>query len=54
MSIKAFGIQTPAIVQQKKDGRYQLISGHRRKKACEIAGIEKLPCIIREYNSYAR
>ena len=49
-SIKSFGIQTQAIVQQKKDGRYQLISGHRRKKACEIAGIEKLPCIIREFN----
>ena len=49
-SIKTFGIQTPVIIQQKKDGRYQLISGHRRKKACEIAGIEKLPCIIREFN----
>ena len=46
-SIKAFGIQTPAIVRQKEDGRYELISGHRRKLACELAGLDKLPCIIR-------
>jgi len=47
-SIKTFGIQTPAIIRQKEGGRYELISGHRRKMACEIAGIKTLPCIIRE------
>jgi len=49
-SVKAFGIQTPAIVRKKEEGRYELISGHRRKLACELAGLEKLPCIIREMN----
>ena len=47
-SVKAVGIQTPAVVRQKEDGRYELISGHRRKMACELAGLAVLPCIIRE------
>jgi ParB family chromosome partitioning protein len=47
-SVKTFGVQTPAVVRQKEDGRYELISGHRRKMACEIAGIEVLPCIVRQ------
>ena len=47
-SVKAFGIQTPAVVRQKEDGRYELISGHRRKMACELAGKDDLPCIIRQ------
>jgi len=47
-SVKAVGIQTPAIVRQKEDGRYELISGHRRKMACELAGLDTLPCIIRQ------
>jgi len=47
-SVKAFGIQTPAIVRQNEDGRYELVSGHRRKMACELAGLESLPCIIRQ------
>ncbi len=46
-SIKKVGILTPAIVRQKEDGRYELISGHRRKKACELAGIDKLPVLIK-------
>ena len=37
-SIKKVGILTPATVRQKEDGRYELLSGHRRKKACELAG----------------
>ena len=49
-SIKTFGIQTPAIVRQKEDGRYELISGHRRKMALEIIGSNELPCIIRQLN----
>jgi len=47
-SVKTFGIQTPAIVRQKDDGRYELISGHRRKMASEIVGLTELPCIVRQ------
>jgi len=47
-SVKSVGIQTPAVLRHKKDGRYELISGHRRKMACELARLETLPCIIRE------
>lgn len=46
-SIKRFGVLSPAVARQKEDGRYELINGHRRKKACEFAGIEKMPVIIR-------
>ena len=46
-SIKRFGVLSPAVARQKEDGRYELISGHRRKKACELAGIERMPVIIR-------
>ena len=47
-SIKKHGVLTPAVVRKKEDGRYELISGHRRKKACEIAGIDLLPVVVRE------
>ncbi len=47
-SIRRIGVMTPATVRQKDDGRYELISGHRRKKACELAGIETLKCEIKE------
>ena len=47
-SVKAFGIQTPAVVRQKEGGRYELVSGHRRKMACELAGLETMPCIVRQ------
>lgn len=46
-SVKRFGVLSPAIARQKEDGRYELISGHRRKKACELAGIDKMPVIVR-------
>ena len=36
-SIKQFGVLTPAVARQKEDGRYELVSGHRRKRACELA-----------------
>ena len=45
-SIKERGVITPATVRQKEDGRYELISGHRRKRACELAGFEKLRCEV--------
>ena len=45
-SVKERGVITPATVRQKEDGRYELISGHRRKKACELAGFETLRCEV--------
>lgn len=45
-SVKERGVITPATVRQKEDGRYELISGHRRKKACELAGFEILRCEV--------
>lgn len=45
-SVKERGIITPATVRQKEDGRYELISGHRRKRACELAGFETLRCEV--------
>ena len=47
-SVKVVGIQTPAIARQKDDGRYELISGHRRKLAATLAGLEVMPIIVRE------
>ena len=45
-SVKKRGVITPATVRQKEDGRYELISGHRRKRACELAGFENLRCEV--------
>ena len=47
-SIKRNGVMTPATVRLKEDGRYELISGHRRKKACELAGLNTLKCEVKE------
>ena len=47
-SIKRSGVMTPATVRMKENGRYELISGHRRKKACELAGLETLKCEVKE------
>lgn len=47
-SIKERGVITPATVRQKEDGRYELISGHRRKRASELAGLEMLRCEVVE------
>ena len=45
-SVKERGVITPATVRHKEDGRYELISGHRRKRACELAGFEALRCEV--------
>ena len=45
-SVKERGVITPATVRQKEDGRYELISGHWRKRACELAGFEALRCEV--------
>ena len=47
-SIKRNGVMTPATVRLKEDGRYELISGHRRRKACELAGLETLKCEVKD------
>ena len=47
-SIKEHGIITPATVRKKEDGRYEMLSGHRRKRACELAGIKTLRCEVVE------
>ena len=47
-SIKQRGVITPATVRPKDDGRYELVSGHRRKRACELAGMETLRCEVVE------
>ncbi len=45
-SVKQYGILVPIVVREK-DGGYEIISGHRRKRACELAGIETIPAIVR-------
>lgn len=47
-SIRERGVITPITVRPKEDGRYEIISGHRRRKACEIAGLETVKAEIRE------
>ena len=50
-SIKDNGILVPVLVRKKDDGRYEMISGHRRKFASQLAGLEKIPCIVRELSN---
>lgn len=52
-SIKEFGVLTPATVRKKEDGRYELLSGHRRKRACELAGLDTLRCEVVELDKDA-
>jgi len=47
-SIKQHGVLVPTIVRPKADGRYEMVAGHRRKTASELAELTKLPCIVRE------
>lgn len=47
-SVKSRGIITPITLRQKEDGRYEIISGHRRRKACELASLEIVPAEIKE------
>ena len=51
-SVKQHGVQNPAIVRSREDGGYEIISGHRRHKASELAGYENMPCIVREMSDY--
>ena len=52
-SIKDYGVLVPAIARPMPDGGYELISGHRRKRACELAGLETMPVIVRELDDDA-
>lgn len=52
-SIQQFGVLTPAIARPRADGGFELVSGHRRHMACEIAGMESMPVIIRELDDDA-
>lgn len=47
-SVKERGIITPVMLRRKEDGRYEMVSGHRRKKACELAGLETIKAEIRD------
>ena len=47
-SVKEYGVLTPAIARPDPDGGYEIISGHRRLRACELAGLKTLPVIVRE------
>ena len=47
-SVKQYGVLVPGLVRPKADGGYEMIAGHRRKKASELAGKETMPCIVRE------
>lgn len=48
-SIKTYGVLTPALVRPRPDGGYEMISGHRRKRGCELCGKTTLPALVRNY-----
>lgn len=47
-SVREYGVLVPAIARPLEDGTYELISGHRRKRACELAGLLTMPVIVRD------
>ena len=46
-SVKEYGVILPVIVRPKENGTYEMISGHRRKRACELAGVKQIRCIVK-------
>ncbi|MBQ7052222.1 MAG: ParB/RepB/Spo0J family partition protein [Clostridia bacterium] len=52
-SIREYGVLVPVIARPRKDGGYELISGHRRKRGCELAGLETMPVIVRDMDDDA-
>ena len=52
-SVKLFGVLQPAIVRPTKEGEYEILSGHRRKRACELAGRKTMPVIVRNLSDDA-
>ena len=49
-SVKEYGVLAPAIARPREGGGYEIISGHRRKRACELAGLETMPVIVRNWD----
>ena len=47
-SIRVHGVLVPAIAREKPDGSYELVAGHRRKRACELAGLQEMPVLVRD------
>ena len=47
-SIKEYGVMTPAIVRPRRDGGYEIVAGHRRCHASQRAGVDTMPCIVRD------
>ncbi|MBQ4264759.1 MAG: ParB/RepB/Spo0J family partition protein [Clostridia bacterium] len=52
-SIREYGVLVPAIVRPREEGGYEIVAGHRRKRGCEIAGLDTMPVIIRELDDDA-
>lgn len=52
-SVKHYGVLVPGLVRPKVDGGYEMVAGHRRKKASELAGKETMPCIVRDLDNDA-
>ncbi len=50
-SVKQYGVLVPGLVRPRADGGYEMVAGHRRKKASELAGKENMPCIVRELDN---
>jgi len=47
-SVREYGVLYPAVVRPREDGGYEIVSGHRRKHACELVGLETMPCLVRD------
>src|SRR5699024_4046218 len=47
-SVKQYGVLVPALVRPKRSGGYEMVAGHRRKKAADLAGLTEIPCIVRQ------
>ncbi len=52
-SIREYGVLVPAIVRPRKEGGYEIVAGHRRKRGCEIAGLDTMPAIVRDLDDDA-
>lgn len=52
-SIKEYGVLAPIIVRPQEEGGYEIVSGHRRKHACELAGVDSIPAIVRNLDDDA-
>jgi len=52
-SVKKYGVLTPALVRPRDEGGYEIVSGHRRARACELVGLETIPCIVRDIDNDA-